>query len=605
MAQFDELPLDAEISGAGFDEQPLVETPKSLQPTSLAEEASRPFRTVGREIYEGGKAAFAPEYNQPNTFDKFLSNAVAFGAPSVAEASQKYISTPVSQVMGLLRALGSVPTAIGEEASILGQRVRGGLGMEQSPTQDLALQIAGAMATPAGMANLPLRAVTAASRATLRPAMRSVAQAERQGLENAMLNVRGAREAEAVGAEQAAAATATEARRAAAHANLARATADLDTATAKVAQRQGIAVTSPFATSLAAPVTNEQAFSFLKALKPGAVPSIPLKNLQQTAEDIIAQFEGIPKPLLPGKPLKTAQALAGTEEATQMLGGVPVSDLTAAQKSAWAPLLETIKSHNDLGGLSLDKLAQFKKSLGELTQVTGSATLGRRLYRGLMDDLRDSAKTNPGAAQALRANTIASQNLAARDIADAVTYNGTLVDKFGRLQIQANTLRKKLDADELLQQLPEAKRKEVVDTLEEIFRARKQVETATEEVAAAGKAVRKAKTPKYPQDLPEIISPTSPKGGFVTRTIGRGVGAATGGVLGAVTGVSYGGYAGAYAGAKLGAQGAEVLPQLIFQAVLKPGGTQFLKTLFADIPPMAGDLGKAAALTNFIQQSEQ
>jgi hypothetical protein len=44
---------------------------------------------------------------------------------------------------------------------------------------------------------------------------------------------------------------------------------------------------------------------------------------------------------------------------------------------------------------------------------------------------------------------------------------------------------------------------------------------------------------------------------------------------------------------------------LIFQAALKPGGTQFLKTIFADVPPMVGDLGKVAALENFIMQSER
>jgi hypothetical protein len=636
---FDELlPDEGKISTAGtqqgdiFDEilpsQPAAKAAtaisKGLQPTTAMEELTRPLRTIGREIYEGGKAAFAPKYSEPNWFDRLMAQT-AGGAPAAAEASQKYISTPASQVMGLLRALvGGVPAAGGEELGILNQRLRSGMGLEQNPEGDLLMNLVGAAATPTSAVNLPLRAATSLTRSTLRPAMRSITQAETQGAENVMRNVRTAREAETAMAEKitttgkaeterAAAIAAAEAKRVEAYNHLAQATAQLDIATAQVARRQGIAVTSPFGASLAAPVTNEQAYSFLKALKPGAIPSIPLTNLQKTAEEIIEQFEGIPKPLIPSKGVKTARELTGEDITTQLLGGIQVDDLTVAQKSAYAPLLETIKQHNNLGGLAIDKLQQFKQSIGELTKVTGSATLGRRLYRGLMDDLREAAKTNPGAAQALRANTIAGQNLAARDIADAVTYNGTLVDKFGRLRIQSNTLRKKLDTDELLQQLPEAKRKEVVDTLEEIFRANKRIETAEGGVATAEagvKAATKLRVPKnivakQPADLPEIISPIAPKAGFVSRTLGRGIGAATGGTLGAMTGVPYGGYAGAYAGAKLGAQGADQLPQLIFQAALKPGGREFLKTMFADMPPMLGDIGKAAAISNFLMQSER
>lgn len=623
----DDLPLDTSVIDRSDDlpyEPEQAKTPRGLRPTSLGEEVVRPFTTVGREIFEGGKAAFAPEYSKPNAFDRLMAQT-AFGAPRAAELSQKYISTPASQVMGLLRALGSVPTAVGEELGILNQRLRSGMGLEQNPEGDRLLELTGAAATPSSLATLPIKAATAATRATFRPAQRAIQTAEREGVEASITNVSRARDVETAAAKatqetveaeasRLAKVAAAEAKRQAAYANLAKSTAQLDQATAKVAQRQGLTVTSPFGASLAAPITNEQAFSFLKALRPGAVPSIKLSNLQKSAEDIVEQFEGIPKPLAGGKAVKTAQALSGTDEAVEMLGGVPVADLTSAQKSAWAPLLETIKSHNDIGGLALDKLQQFKQSIGELTRITGSATLGRRLYRGLMDDLREAAKTNPGARQALQANTIASQNLAAADIADAVTFNGTLVDKFGRLRIQPNTIRKKLEADELLKQLPKAKQDEVVSTLEEIFRANVQVEQAqavAKQADAGVKAASSIRTPhgprtkQVPLDLPEIISPKSPRGGFVVRTIGRGVGAATGGTIGAATGVPYGGYAGAYAGAKMGAEAANALPQMIFQAALKPGGREFLKTLFADLPPMAGDLGKLAAIQNFLMQSEQ
>jgi hypothetical protein len=392
-------------------------------------------------------------------------------------------------------------------------------------------------------------------------------------------------------ASQAAKIAEAKAAEASAHAELAASAAELDKATLNLAQRQGIQLTSPFGASLSNKLTNEQAFAFLGEVPPGTA-QLPLTNLQRAAESILSRFEPVPKALQPSKFMKTATELTGE---TPTLSGVPVGDMTAQQKAAWAPLLDTIKGHNQVGGLDLTKLAQFKQSIGDLTRVTGSEHLGRQLYRGLMDDLRIAAKTDPVAAQALRANEIASQNLAAKDIADIVTMHGTQRTAAGKLVIKPNVIEKRVAEDELLKQLPPDQQKRFIDTINDVYRIKTRVATAEARVKTAAKGV-KAAGPE--STLPEIITPgQASKLGGVSRFVSAAAGAVAGGVAGSLVGHPY---VGAVGGAELGRHAGEQLSQLIFQIALKPRGQDFLKTLFADIPPVVGDAAKLAALQNFL-----
>jgi len=628
-AQFDPVGQQSsasakDITPAQFDpiEQPVSE---ALKPTTFLNEATRPLRTVGEQIYQGGKAAFAPQYTEPNTIDKLIGS-LGLISP---EQSQKYISTPASQLMGLVQMLGAVPTAVGKEVGIATDRASNMLGLPESPTRTSSMNVLGAALTPAGIANAPLNVARSIIRAPFGAATNAITRSEAASAGNQALNASRQAEYEAALGSQAGqlpiatataegkatALTAAQQARMNAEIQLRQATAQLDNVTNRIAQRQGIAVTSPFQQTLAAPVTNEQAYSFLKAVRPEAIPSIKLTKLEAKAQEILHDFENVPKALQPSKVVKTAEQLLPEEAGmTETLGGVPtdLNSLTDLQKQAFAPLLKTIQAHNAVGGIALDKMQPFKEAMGQLTQATGARKLGSQLYRSFMDDLRTAAETSPAAAQALRANTVAAQNFAARDIADAVTYSGSLVDKAGRIQIKPGSLMKAVSRDELLSGLPPAKQKEFADTIEEVFRANRNIEQATSASKEATARVKELSKPgmrmKNPELLPEIVSPSHFKKLAMKENVGvrRLIGSAAGATGGAMAAHGFGlppfmGYA---SGSAIGYGVANKLAQGIFEATLRPGGSPFVRALFRDMPPMASDVAKLAAITNFLASQQ-
>ena len=389
--------------------------------------------------------------------------------------------------------------------------------------------------------------------------------------------------------------------RARAHVELVQATTDLDNITNELAVRQGLQVTSPFAKTLAAPVTDREAYSFVQAVKPSALPSIPLNNLQAKAQEIIDRMSGVPKPVQPSKVVGTAKALIPEDTTQQNIGGTmtDLSELSDLQKQAYAPLLKLIESHNKAGGLALDKLQDFKTAMGTLTQATSSSArrLGSQLYRSFMDDIRESAKTSPAARQYLIANEKSAQNHAAADIADAITLNGTKRTPTGKLVIQPGAITKAIEKDELMSGLPADKRQRLIDTIETVFQANRRVEEAEAGVKAAKPSKPAAERPTGEK----LISKYQP--GVMLKTLGRTAGAAAG-MAGASSLGGVGMMGGAYLGDKAGQALAAKFPQMIFRAALTEPGTAFVKQLFAQGPPMFGDTAKAVALQNFLQAQD-
>ena len=549
MPTLDELTGEAVPQNGGgtvsLDELTGVKAAPAEQPSmmdQLGSEIARPFRVMGRELAAGGKAAFAPEYNSAN--------------PSSFE---KYVTTPGSQLLGAARMLGAPVTAFMVDPAERGIRAVGEtLGLPEALTEVLSRTagLGAGVVAPSSLANAIPRTLQKAGQMLAAPA-KAVFETQRTNDMNQGINsLRHALvEGGAAPVDRTTAMAAAEAKRVAAQQELMSATAQLDNITGQIAQRQGIQIVSPFAKSLAAPVTDQQAYSFLKAVKPESMPSVRLNNLQSKAQEIIDRMSGVPKPIQPSKTVATAKALIPEDASQQMVGGtnVNLADLSDLQKQAYAPLLKLIESHNKAGGIALDKLQDFKTAMGTLTQATNSnaSGLNRQLYRSFMDDIRETAKTSPAAQQFLIANTRSAQNHAAEDIANAISMHGTQRGSMGELVLKPGALSKAVDKDELLKGLPADKRQRFIDTIEDVFRVNKRVDRA-ETALKAAQAEAKAAGKPIPRmrDLPEYTKPEY-KQGVVAKTMGRMIGASTGMAIGGMSPLPGGVLGGAYIGCLL------------------------------------------------------
>jgi hypothetical protein len=609
VAEFDEQPLDVDGAVSAFDEQPLEAGPGFMQRlgTAAGKGARDIIPSLANTAVQGARGGIdllGTLLQRPSELPGKLmdvgrgaAGAATLGAyqPDAAgdparEALQSVGGSGMAGLtgMGVGKLLGGVASPL--LRTLMGTGISAAQGGAGAAVQggDVAEGIGRALGGQA-----TLIGGGAAGGATLRKMASPAAKVVQQNEANQAFNT-----------ERAAKIHRDETARARAHVELVKATTDLDNITNELAVRQGMQVVSPFAKTLAAPVTDREAYSFLKAVQPSALPSVPLNNLQTKAQEIIDRMTGVPKSIQPGKVVGTAKDLATKDQmdpTKQNVGGTTtnLNELSDLQKEAFAPLLKLIESHNKAGGIALDKLQDFKTAMGTLTQATsGSARrLGSQLYRSFMDDIRETAKTSPAAQQYLVANAKSAQNHAAIDIADAITLNGTQRTATGKLVIKPGAIAKAIEKDELMAGLPADKRQRLIDTIEEVFQANRRVE----EAEAGVKATKPSKPAAERPTGKKLVSKYQP--GLMLKTAGRTAGAAIGGAAaGSLGGVGVLG--GMYLGDKAGQAAAAKFPQMIFRAALTEPGTAFIKQLFAQRPPMFGDTARATALQNFLQAQD-
>jgi hypothetical protein len=581
---------------------------------NLMGEVGRVGKNYLGEMWEGAKGAFAPKYSEPNMFDRGVGAVLGDGA---ADASQKYISTPVSQIASLMRAIFPMVGTGMEEARVGGDRLTRSLGGSDNAGKVVGDSMAAGagmvMPTSGGPLNLAAQLIKKLGAGGIKPVRAAEAEGQMNVHRNAFIDqrndeamsgwldqisgqtsraqargeevVQGNRMAQSQSAERQAALQ----RQQQAEGRI----ASYDPATGRT--------TSPAADKLRNPVSNEEAYSFMNApeFKP---PTIPLTKLEGMASEITAQFEGVPKSLSPSKTGKVAEELTAADPTGGAWG-----QMEPAQRQQWAAIREKLQTSKSSGGMTLDKVHEMIKGLGELTHAPDPRTSGlaKKMYRETWDDVRNAAyemdstgrvlKVKDQAAhQLVEANKIASQNLAARDIADKILFNGSKVDKLGRLQVDPGAILRAVQKDNLLAQIPAVERAEFIDTLNQVFRVRREVPAETAVRPEIIKATKIGKGPKLESRLPETVAPQQPSTAIshwnplrlAAGAVGHG-GAAMGGIPG-------------YLGAMGGYAAAAAYPRLIFSAAMTKPGRAFLNTLYKDAPPMLGETAKMTAISNFL-----
>lgn len=567
--------------------------------SNIGRELLRPFKSTGNEIVQGFNQAFRPTYDQPNMFDRGVG-AITGGLVS-PEMSQKAISTPVSQITGLLRMLFPVVGAVANEADVGVNRAARFAG---APDQvaDVAGKTAGLGAGFAAPTTGPISLVQQLGQMLTRGGMAPIRAAEATNATNAGLNVGvDARNAaqqsdflDALSRETAAAQDTAQVNRTANMRNAAAREAalrDVSTAEGRVAQMQGPNVMSPAAARLRNPLTNEQAYGFMN--EPTTVmPTIPLTHLEGAADNILAKLKGTPKALQPTKAKNVAEQLTTPDAVGEAFG-----DMTPQQQRAWSAIKDQLQQSKQSGGLALDKVDEIANGLGQLTHSPDPRTSGlaKKMYKEMFNDIREAAKTDPVAAQYVAANRIARQNLAARDIADIVTFNGTKIDKLGRLTVDPGAILKAVQKNELLADLPPEQAREFVDTLDAVFRARSRVPAEQSVLPEIVPATKVRKPPTMEKSLPTNGEPSAPGGHVPYHSPKRLAMGLAGASAFHAMGLP------AYSGGLVGYAMAANYPRLIFTAARTRAGRQMLETLYKDMPPRVGDTAKFFALSNFLK----
>lgn len=566
------------------------------QPTMLGDIADI-GKAIGREFIGGAKQAFAPTY----------SNA----SPS---ATEKYLTTPVMQLLGAGRMLASPLQAVMHPAEVGTTRVGETLGLPPEIT-DVAAKTAGGvmgLLAPSGLANLLPNLATKTLRGLTGAGVRPLRAAEALNTTNAAENdaaisaYNAAKEsAPTVNIAAQAANKAKQAEYADAIAKyndtqtnlsryesrLARTVPDVGPNQAAGAPASG-QVVSPIAQELRATPTDAGIYKQFDAIK--ETQTAQLDHTLGSLDKIIARYgEDIAPALKPATALKAAEGLGGA--ATGTLGDA-----------------ETLKSimgqFQAVGGkLTLDKFQTNMQGIGRL--VNSNDERVSNAASNIYANMRKDAATTPGGQLLLKANSEFNQNLAADAVgkiigSKSVTSFSKEPATYGNLTINTANLKGELARDTermkwIRDAIPPKQLQEVQDTINNVFKIKQSPEAvAPKAPKLASEAVKQANVPE-PKLLPTNNQPTPEqvsrighfqRFGITTSMVGlahaMGVPLPAGGGVGAAV------YLSSY------------VPQLyskaIFNVAQTSSGRTLLRALYHDSAPNLGDIAKAAALTRFL-----
>lgn len=559
-------PAQAETLPAGFRYLDQNEAPA---PLSISDVAKAPFKRAGSEIASGAKQLFQGEpSNVADLLSSGLRHAAGFftGTPTAQfQPGEDPLAATLSRVIGAGRIAGSGASGFGAGAGALTRYGGEQLGVPENiikPAEKIA-DIGGTLLAPSAIANAPLNLLRSATRFPLNGINRAVSEASN--------------------AEQTAVST---------QAGLAEAEAN--------AFKQ--------IKSIYSKMSPEQAYAEYNAARviPETLPVVELPNTTAAAQrlggNLTSATTGLPKSVGPNNMMEkltvdlnkmTSEAGAEANPAVLKTFGTAWNSLSPeARAAANSQYIQNLGIGGDelalinSGKLRLDQADRLLQQIGP---KASDSKLASHLYWSIMEDLRNS--TSPMVQGLLKAKSIQRQDIAAGDIASMLQPT---VDKFGRPTVSTSAIKnlkqmftnynqdpKLLDwKDKLLvESIPADKRSDVLDVVNNIFRQREAV----------------ANLPKAAES----------KMGLFAHGLAGATGAAIGGAAGAATGIPHLGFAGAVAGARGGVQAADKLYQTILRAAVKPQGKAFLQTLYADTPPMVGDMGKLAALQNFVSSGPQ
>lgn len=599
---------------------------------------------VGSEVAEGLTQAFAPKYSEPNKFDQLMAKT-AFGAPSAAEFSQKYISTPASQVVGAARAIGAPITGLLAEPARVGvTRVGQTVGAPEAVTDVAANTASGVMGllAPQGLANVIPNAFKSMARG-IASAGKPIVQAEKTAARNQALNM--GREAEFLddfsnrtAASQRAAQDAESPLWGARMANeqarqqYAKAVAEREAALSSVGKAESQVakltpdgqVQSPLAEGVRATPQGANVYEKFNRIKNDV--NIELPGVSSKLDQLSQRFggAGVAESL---KPRSISRATDELADATGGAGGPLMigrrtfseEDLARMNPNAVAqirqgfsemqtdPALRQLHSAVQSGGgkMSLADVQTNMQGLGQLTKSTDSRirSAAKDLYWKFIDDLDKAG--DPGKTL-LAANATHRQNMAADDLAEVIASpRVTAIDELGNLVIKPQGLRNFLKQDtrkvELIRgSFQGGELAKVNETLDAVFKARRGVPDSPKAPKLFDEFLTKpikqsAVKVDAPTRLPESITPQPNQGmkqstRFASASVVAGAAHAMGLPIPHAFSTAY---------------AATYIPQywskMIFKAASTDRGRTLLRGLFADSPPRIDDFRKMASVRQYLE----
>lgn len=556
------MPIDFTPDTPTLDFQP--DTPEPVQPEpqdyarsndpTMLGDIGHLLKTFYEDTKTGLKQAFAPEYTAPNRFDTAVGGALGVDPNTL----QKYISTPASQVGGLMMALGGNALNAGfiEPARMGLSRLNRAAGGDESTDISGPASMALGLLAPQGIANAVPNLIAKTARGLTRSGVVPFRNAAKQSAMNTAINAQNADEA-------------------AGNIN-------------QLAQLQSGVVTrdptgkliSPAAEGLRKTPRGENVYAEFDKLK--ATETFALPRVGERVKAIQEQFGERVAPSL--KPTAAVKAAQGLEDVATPVGA-------DAGSKAFIELNPLLKFFEDVKTMPAGDFQTNMQGVGRLLHSSDSrvAKAANSIYAAGMEDLRQAG--TPASKALVKAMELHRQNASADELGRMMTSASVAkVGEGGRVVFDPAKLDSLLSRDNwkinnIKGAFKEGELENIKKTLADIYHVKGQIPK---------KAI---------PSLPENIQPQSPKS-MLSRSGQYAMAAFAApimmglGVLSPRVGLGF--------GAALGAtQLPNLYARLIFKIAQKPKGQTLLRALYLENPPNLNDSAKVGVLLKYLQGEQE